>query len=50
MLVDHIIIIHMDAAFKARYEVLEKVHGSFDGKIIDFKAYDHYGFPPFAEH
>ena len=43
------IIIYMDAAFKARYRVLDLVHGDYDGEIVDFKAYDHYGFPPFAK-
>lgn len=43
------LIIHMDAGFKARYEVLEVVHGQYSGRYVDFKSYDHYGFPPFAE-
>lgn len=43
------IIIHMDAAFKARYRVLEVVHGDYEKQTIDFKAYDHYGYPHFAE-
>lgn len=43
------IIIHMDAAFKARYQILELVHGEIDTDIVDFKVYDHYGFPRFAE-
>ena len=44
------IIIHMDAAFKARYEILELVHGAYDGAFVDFKAYDHYGVPAFSKH
>jgi hypothetical protein len=46
---EEIIIIHMDAAFKARYRILELVHGGFEGDIVDFKVYDHYGFPRFAK-
>lgn len=39
----------MDSAFKARYRILELVHGEYDGETVDFKAYDHYGFPHFAK-
>lgn len=43
------IIIYMDSAYEARYEILELVHGEYQSRIIDFEAYDHYGFPPFAK-
>ena len=43
------IVIYMDAAFKARYEILELVHGAYDDATVDFKAYDHYGVPPFSK-
>lgn len=39
----------MDQAYKARYRVIENVFGAFDGNTIEFEAYDHYGFPPFAK-
>ena len=42
------IVIKMDSGFLARYEIIELVHGAYPGKTIDFEAYDHYGFPPFA--
>lgn len=42
-------VIYMDSAYKVRYEVLELVHGRVDGRYVDFKAYDHYGPPEFAE-
>ncbi len=43
------IIIHMDSAFEARYEILELVHGKYGEKLIDFEVYDHNGFPKFAK-
>jgi len=38
-----------DAAFDAKYRVLESVYGEFEGNIIEFRVFDHYGFPPFAK-
>jgi len=43
------IIIHMDSAFEARYEILELIHGKYDRRLIDFEAYDHYGVPSFSK-
>jgi len=40
----------MDKAFKAKYKVLELVHGEFDGKEIEFEVYDHYGRPAFSRY
>lgn len=40
--------IWFDSAFDAKYRVVESVHGEFDGNIIEFRAFDHYGYPPFA--
>ena len=39
----------MDAGFKAKYKVLQKVYGDYSGNTIEFNAYDHYGEPPFAK-
>mgnify|MGYP007054661619 CR=1 FL=1 len=39
-----------DSAFDAKYKIIEKVYGEFDGGIIEFRAFDHYGFPPFAKY
>jgi hypothetical protein len=38
----------MDARFHARYRIVELLEGQFDGDVIDFIAYDHYGYPNFA--
>lgn len=38
----------MDLAFLARYEVLSVVRGQYPDRVIEFEAYDHYGYPPFA--
>lgn len=40
----------MDAGFKAKYLVIEKVFGNFSYDTIEFAAYDHYGIPPFSEY
>ncbi len=42
-------VIVLDLGFAARYEILELVHGDYDRRFIDFEAYDHYGYPRFAE-
>ncbi len=46
---DGSILISLDLGFAARYEILELVHGAYDRPFIDFEAYDHYGFPRFAD-
>ena len=38
----------MDAAFRAKYKVLERVYGYYPYDIIEFKVYDHYGKPDFS--
>ncbi|MET4727613.1 hypothetical protein ABIE09_001417 [Lysobacter enzymogenes] len=38
----------MDGAFKARFRVVKVIYGRYDGEVIEFDAYDHYGVPPFA--
>ena len=43
------LIIKMDAEFKARYEILELVHGNYEKRTIDFTALDHYGTPSFSK-
>jgi len=41
-------VILLDGAFKARFRVLEVLHGRYDGERIEFEAYDHYARPGFA--
>ena len=39
----------LDAAYKAKYKILETVYGEYlSGEVIEFEAYDHYGFPQFG--
>ncbi len=38
----------MDLRFHARYRIVELLEGKFEGDIIDFVVYDHYGYPRFA--
>ena len=42
--------IWFDEVFDAKYRVLESVYGEFEGNIIEFRVFDHYGYPPFAKH
>ncbi len=37
-----------DQAFKAKYKIIQNVYGDYQGEFIEFEAYDHYGYPPFA--
>jgi hypothetical protein len=39
-----------DAKFKARYQVLKVVFGSYNKEEISFTVYDHYGRPEFAKY
>ncbi len=39
-----------DSAFDAKYKIIENVYGEFDGGIIEFRVFDHYGFPPFGKY
>jgi hypothetical protein len=40
----------MDSAFKAKYKIIQNVYGDYQGEYIEFEAYDHYGYPPFAKY
>jgi len=40
----------MDAAFNARYKIIDLLEGDYEGDTIDFRVYDHYGTPKFADH
>lgn len=42
--------IALDAAFLAKYKVLDKVYGDYREDTIDFVVYDHYGEPPFSKY
>jgi len=39
-----------DGKFYARYKILQKVYGDYDGEFIEFTAYDHYGVPAFSNY
>jgi len=39
-----------DNSFKAKYKVIQNVYGNYDKETIEFEAFDHYGFPPFAKY
>ncbi|TMP25576.1 hypothetical protein CWB99_20605 [Pseudoalteromonas rubra] len=43
-------VILMDEAFKAKYKILEQVHGEFNSDVISFEVYDHYGTPAFSRY
>jgi hypothetical protein len=38
----------MDVRYRARYRIVELLEGKVDGDVIDFVAFDHYGYPNFA--
>ena len=38
----------VDGAFKAKFRIKQIVYGHYDGEIIEFEAYDHFGLPAFA--
>lgn len=40
----------MDAGYKAKYKILQKVYGDYDKAIIEFEVYDHYGIPKFSKY
>ena len=42
--------IPFDNAYLAKYKVIENVYNDYDQETIEFLAFDHYGFPPFAKH
>ncbi|MEJ5960718.1 hypothetical protein [Pedobacter immunditicola] len=39
----------MDQRYKAKYKVLQLVHGSYKADTIEFTVYDHYGKPAFSQ-
>ncbi len=41
--------IMLDAAFKAKYKVIETVFGKYDKDTIEFEVYDHRGVPAFSK-
>ncbi|WP_426061532.1 hypothetical protein [Hymenobacter sp. B1770] len=40
----------MDNGFKAKYKVLKNLYGDYSKDTIEFEAFDHYGFPGFANY
>ncbi|MGF2411472.1 hypothetical protein [Ferruginibacter sp.] len=40
----------MDAQFKAKYKILERIYGTFQNDTIEFEVYDHYGIPGFSHY
>jgi hypothetical protein len=42
--------IPFDEQYLAKYRVLESFRGGYDGKEIEFTAFDHYGSPGFAKY
>ena len=40
----------MDAGYKAKYKILQRVYGNYPNDIIEFVAYDHYGTPAFSKY
>ena len=42
-------VIQLDSRYKAKYKILQLVHGSYEAKTIDFIVYDHYGVPAFSK-
>lgn len=40
----------LDNKFTARYKVLQSVYGKYDNDYIEFKVYDHYGWPAFSKY
>jgi hypothetical protein len=42
--------VKFDQQFSAKYHVLEKVYGNYDGEVIEFTVFDHHGFPSFAKY
>ena len=39
----------LDLGYHAKYKIMSSIYGEYKGgEIIEFNAYDHYGFPEFA--
>ena len=46
---DEVIVVGGSTVYLSRYRILDVIHGSFNGNLIEFKAYDHYGFPSYSK-
>ncbi len=44
------VVLPMDARYRATYEILELIHGSYERDTIEFTVFDHYGVPAFSEY
>lgn len=44
------LVIRLDYQFRARYRVLDRLCGEFAEDVIEFDAFDHWGFPAFARY
>jgi hypothetical protein len=42
--------IAFNAAFKAKYLVIQNLYGNYNKDTIEFEAYDHYGIPAFSKY
>jgi hypothetical protein len=47
---DTIIFIRRDNEYRAKYKIIQLVHGSYKPDTIEFAVFDHYGEPPFSQH
>lgn len=45
-----ILIIRLDYQYRARYRVIDRICGEFKGDMIEFDAFDHWGYPAFARY
>jgi len=41
--------IAFDAAFKAKYKIVQNLYGNYNKDTIEFEVYDHYGKPAFSQ-
>jgi hypothetical protein len=44
------LIIRLDYQYRARYRVLDRICGEFKEDVIEFDAFDHWGYPAFARY
>jgi len=42
-------LIFIDGKYKANYRIVQNVYGNYQGKTIEFLAYDHFGTPDFSK-
>lgn len=40
----------IDNEYRAKYKILQKVHGFYDADTIEFTVFDHYGKPAFSQY